>query len=172
MVELLNKLKGFLSQLLGLVEQIAPAPNYDQNVHTLPMNQDINSEIIKVAQDSLGKKMNQLVPDEVGCVASLMTVLNLALPVDTHLTYTPTLHTYLKSDPAFKGTLTPSAGCIVVAVTEGENRGHCGIFLTDTRIASNNSETGVWEDNYSWQNWIAHFRDKQHLHSYLFQAVS
>lgn len=133
--------------------------------------------VAEAARAALGKDLtpDDKVPDEVACVAQLMVVINKTpYGLFPNLTFTPYLFNVLKSHPHWRATLTPSPGCIIVSPTVGDQIGHCGIFLTNTRIASNNSFgtlKGKWTDNYSFQNWVSYFRGVLHLHAYIFEPV-
>ncbi len=171
---------GHLLNVIGLLlSQIFNRPNVDIPPAELPMNQPIEEKpapadlIAKAAIDALGKDLtpDDEIPDEVACVAQIVKVLE---PTPYHLkgslAFTPDLVTYLRNDKRWKATLTPKAGRIVVSPTVGDIKGHCGIFITDTRIASNDSRNGKWQDNYSWESWITYFKGK-HLRIFIFEPV-
>jgi hypothetical protein len=112
------------------------------------------------------------VPDEVACVNSLVAIAGNLFPELAGLTYTPTLFNALKKSSNFRATLKPGEGCIVISPTQGNIRGHCGIFVSDTEIASNSSMDGLWNKNYTFTSWVNYFKMKRGLHVYLFEVIS
>ena len=187
----LLKIRDFLREL---AHGTFPRPAYDSDPAEHPMNQP-NPEpvaeavppkpiepkktpeqiVVEAARSALNRDVTpgDEVPDGVACVAQLVAVLSKtenALPKS--LTYTPYLLDVLKSHKKWKATLTPKAGCIIISPTVGEtNKGHCGIFLTETRIASNDSQSGLWRDNYSFDSWVRYFKTGKSMHVYIFEPV-
>ena len=82
---------------------------------------------------------------------------------------TKNLKKALDLSPLFKPTLTPKAGAIVVSPRTETVNGHCGFFITDERIVSNDSKSGLMQDNYSWASWIKTFKDGRGLRTFLFE---
>lgn len=140
---------------------------------TPPKKTTMSEEIQKAALSWLGKEPtpDDKIPDEVACVSNLVAVLKGVCDLDPNLTYTPRLFSYLKNDPRFKATLEPKPGYIIVSPTVGDNIGHCGIFISLDRIASNSSKTGLWTNNYSYAEWIAYYKIKKGLHIYIFECA-
>ncbi len=184
----MNWLQRFDIWLENFLMNFIPDPETDPR--TLPMNlppepiqppieikpQPTPREIVlNAAKAALGKDMDNSVSNEVACVASVVSVLS-KTPYAFHmkLTYTPFLFNVLKASPQWRVTLTPSAGCLIVSPTkDAAHEGHCGIFVSDTRIASNNSygvNAGKWTDNYSFPNWVSSFRGLG-LHVYIFEPI-
>lgn len=144
---------------------------------TIPPAQPVEpatERLAKLAERWIGQDVTPQdeVPDEVACVESLVRVAQPLYPELKGLTYTPILHSVLKMNKRFKATLTPKRGVIVVSPTKGDNKGHCGIFLSDQKICSNQSATGKWLQNYDWSSWIAFYKDKKKLHTYLYEPLN
>lgn len=172
---------------------VFPRPAYDVHPKDLLMNQDIpipisnvvpvdspksdpRAAIVAAVMNGLGKDATPKdeVPDDVACVASVAAIL---APTDHALpgspTFTPVLLQIVRAQTTkWRATLTPSSGCLIISPSVSEtNHGHCGIFLSSRRIASNNSATGIWEDNYSFENWVNYFKTKKGLHIYIFEPI-
>jgi len=111
------------------------------------------------------------VQDAVACVASLVAVTRPVLQLDPTLAYTPHLLDALKADKRFVSTKIPKRGCIIVSPTVGQVRGHCGIFLDANTIASNDSRSGLWKDNYTFKKWADYFKHKKGLRIFVFEPV-
>jgi hypothetical protein len=114
------------------------------------------------------------VPDEVGCVESIVNVIREVYPDFPTIYHTMLLYYELVKNPHFKSTLEIKKGNIIVSPTGSGNgtiRGHCGVIAEDNRIISANSKTGHWENNYSLQNWINNFRGKGGLRIYIFEPI-
>lgn len=113
-----------------------------------------------------------LAPEELSCAEGVSNILRTIYPDFTYTISTIELASLLKKSPYFKATLTPSAGCVVVSPRNGATAGHCGIFITDDQIASNDSQSGLWQQNYTWAGWIAFFKDVRKLpHTYLYEPI-
>lgn len=121
-----------------------------------------------VSESLFGK---DFVDDVVACSESVSLVIKELFPDFPIISYTPNLHDFLLKDKRFRQTLTPSKNCIVLSPTEEANIGHVGIFVSDKTIASNDSRTGLFEENYTWESWLRGFKIKKGLHTYLFEVV-
>lgn len=77
---------------------------------------------------------------------------------------------------------TPVPGCVIISPTvstpHGRNIGHVGIVgnvssgnLEDTKIYSNSSSRGQFEQNFSYGAWLSRYRDTKHLSVELFQLA-
>lgn len=131
-----------------------------------------NLVFIRQAEAWLGRDASPLdkAPDTLGCAESVSNIIRTIIPSFPYTVSTIRLYEALKESRRFKGTLTPSKGCIVVSPRIGDQPGHCGIFISDDRIASNNSQRGIWEDNYTWDSWIKYFKGKG-LRIHLFEPI-
>ena len=98
-----------------------------------------------------------LIKDELGCAESLSNLLQKVFPDFPIYLSTTDLFNKLKTDKRFKATLIPHKYIIVISPRSATQYGHCGIFITDEKIASNNSYTGKFNGYYSWDAWILDF---------------
>jgi hypothetical protein len=133
-------------------------------------------KLLEASHAALGHDLTpeDAVPDEVDCAESLSVVLGNALGSFKLLTYTPDLAAALKADPRFEATLDFEPGNVIVSPTIPGNiyPGHCGVLAENNRIHSNESNTGLWTDNFSVANWIARYKTKGKMHVYLFKPAS
>ncbi len=140
-------------------------------------NMETNSEkLLKIAQSSLDTDVtpNDDVPDDVACAEVLSTIIKKLYPDFKVFDSTKDLDMKLFTDKRFYRTGTPSRGSIIISPKKGDVLGHCGIFISDDRIASNNSFGGVkglFTGNYTWDQWIKEFRDKRGLRIYIYQLM-
>lgn len=132
-----------------------------------------NLVLARQAEVFLGRDAspNDKASDELGCADSCSNVIRTVYKDFPHTISTLTLFQNLKNSPHFKSTLTPAKGCVIISPRAGAQPGHCGIFLSDTRIASNNSKTGLWQDNYSVVSWVKYFKRTKGLHVYIFSPL-
>lgn len=114
------------------------------------------------------------VADDVACAQVLSTLLQkifLDFPI---IQSTATLFDVLKKDKRFKATLNTGRGKIIISPRNAIENGHCGIFITDDRIASNDSRPeyrGLFKGNYTWQSWINDLINKRGLRTWIFEIL-
>lgn len=134
-----------------------------------------NKELfIKTLKDSIGHDMSpdNLAPQELSCAEGMSSIINKVFPdFPKRIIHTVTLFNALKDHRAFKATLIPSAGCVIISPTIKDNHGHVGGMISDTRIVSNSSKSGLMEDNYSLNTWVTTFKTIKGLHVYIFEIV-
>lgn len=97
-----------------------------------------------------------MVPDEVSCAYAVSTILREIDQTFPIITGTATLDDYLSKSTKFERVLEPQAGDLVVSPTgqgNGNLIGHTGFYISDTEIMSNNSNTGLFEKNYTRDGW-------------------
>ena len=114
------------------------------------------------------------VPDEVGCVESIVNIIKDVYPDFPTIYHTMLLYYELVKNPNFKSTLEIKPGHLIVSPTGSGNgtvRGHCGVVAEDNKIISSNSTTGKWESNYTLNGWIDSFRVKGGLRIYVFEPI-
>lgn len=111
-----------------------------------------------------GKDMSpdDLAPDSLACVDSLNGVFNVAFgePIQKGIVSTLALLEVMRTDPRFKEISVPELGCIVIAATgtapDKKSHGHTGIW-GHFDVMSNDSDTGLWRDNYTQSAFIKLF---------------
>jgi hypothetical protein len=113
-------------------------------------------------------------PDGVACAEVVSTLIKKILPDFPITPSTKNLDMKLYSDKRFVKITTPEMGSVVVSPRKGTVYGHCGIFITSEKIASNNSfgvNKGKLTGNYSFQEWIEEFKDRRNLRIYLYKLL-
>ena len=149
------------------------APPTPEIKPTEPIKPPLSLQIYQEARKWLGKEASpkDLAADEYGCAESVSNIINIVLPdFFAGILSTIVLNEILSEDSRFHTELNIQAGDIIVSPRIGEQAGHCGIAMSDTKIASNNSSTGLFETNYSWQSWIKEMKDRRGLHTYIYRA--
>lgn len=116
---------------------------------------------------------NDEYPDEVSCAWSLSTLENKANPKFKRIPGTWTLWDYYEHNPDFTRVTVPSPGTrIICPTTQGHPfPGHCGVFMEDMTIASNDSRTGKFIKNYTFETWYERYVTKGGYQIYLYNHV-
>ena len=109
------------------------------------------------------------VKDELGCADTLSHLIKKVFPDFPILFSTKDLDFKLFTDKRFERITEPQKGAIIVSPRTPTQTGHCGVFITGDRIASNNSKTGLFQGNYLWSSWITEFKEKKGLKIYLYK---
>lgn len=177
--ELVSFIVSLVRWAFGLDEPAAPLvippepPKPIEPPVPAPKVETAAERLVEAGVAALGMDMtpDDKVPDEVACVAQLVAIVPAEFGLSRSLTYTPNLKNALDANPKFKRVQDPHRGTIVVSVTEGEQHGHCGLYLEDDSIASNNSNNGKWEVNFNRAKWRSYFGDKLGLKGYLYDPV-
>lgn len=155
-----DKVLQLLSEILEWIktqEQVPPA----------------REKLLMAAKMALGTDASpmNLAPQELSCAEAVSNVVKKVFPSFMLTVSTIELDRFLSKSPQFKSTKIPSPGCIINSPRLGSIPGHCGIFLTTNRIASNDSKTGKFQDNYSLDSWAREMRDKRGLKIYLYEPI-
>ncbi len=114
------------------------------------------------------------VDDALACAHSLTTILRKMYTDFPASTYTPVTLADLKKSKHFKGTLDIKPGYVIISPTGAGNgtiRGHCGIIGRNNTIWSNHSNTGLWQDYFTIDKWVARYRHKGGLPVLVFQPL-
>lgn len=135
-------------------------------------------EIIhKEARRWLGKDASPTnqAPQELACVESVCYILRQAGVDVPLLLSTIQLNRWLRESRAFVQTTDPKPGNIILSVTGSGNGtipyGHTGIFGESGKIMSNDSNVGMWLENYSIDTWVKRWRDRGGMKIYYFEAI-
>lgn len=115
----------------------------------------------------LGKHltMDESVDKSVGCAEALSYVFmksGLELPYKG-LPGTKDIDKWCKEN--LRKVETPDVGDVIVSITDSGNgsvRGHCGI-VGKHHVMSNNSLTGLWDDHWTLEEWLEHYKVKGDL---------
>lgn|SRR3990167_494012 len=133
----------------------------------------LSEQIVQEAERWLGKDASplNLAPQELACAEAVSNVIHGVIPdFPQNIVGTDALAKILDSSPYFERVIEYAPGTIIISPRTATTYGHCGVFLSGDRIASNNSTTGLFEDNYSYANWIRVFKKGRGLHIYLWRA--
>ena len=166
-------LADFLSKTSPSVPQ-APTKNdsiKNDITPTMPEEPSNAVKLCNIAKMSIGMDAspNDAAPDEYGCAETVSSIIQKVFPDFPVVLSTIELNRLLSKSDKFKRVLAPTEGCIVVSPTVGEKIGHTGIYLDSSRIASNDSRTGKFEQNYTRSSWIVYYYEKKGLLGYIYE---
>jgi hypothetical protein len=164
-VSLLTKV---VNALVEFFKKKVPAPTpLPITKETMETNRE---KFLKVCQEALDTDVTPKdeVPDEVACAQTISTLIKKVFPDFPILPLTNDLFSKLKSDKRFKAVLEPGKGRIIISPRIGDTPGHVGAWITEERIASNNSRNGLFQGGYTWQSWVKEFRDRRGEKIYIF----
>lgn len=133
----------------------------------------MQDKFLKLCLEALDTDVSpdDLVNDEFGCAESLSTLIKRICPDFPVIFSTKDLDWKLFIDKRFKRVDVPERGCVVISPRTNSVYGHCGVFITNERIASNNSKNGLFQGNYSWDDWIKEFKTKRGLRIYIYKLL-
>ena len=128
-------------------------------------------KFVKLCIEGLGTDVSpdDIVKDEVGCAESISNLIKKIFPDFPILVSTRDLHNRLSLDSRFQATLDRGKGRIVVSPRTTNTFGHTGVFMDDDSIASNDSNSGKFVINYTWNSWIREFRDRRKLRIFIYK---
>lgn len=118
-------------------------------------------KLYNAAYASLGMDMDNTVPDEVACAASLNAVFKKAFgkPIGGFAS-TAEMYKVLKRDARFEQVSEYEPGAIIMSPTGTSTKkapnGHVGV-CGKTNIMSNNSYTGKWGQDYNLEKWTKYY---------------
>lgn len=118
--------------------------------------------LYEYARLCIGKDMSFTAPNEYGCADAVNEICRRALgfPVGGGVSTTQ-MYKALRGSVRWKKVVTPEPGDIVISPTGYGNgriaNGHVGIVALGSGIMSNNSYTGLWEENYTIAGWKARY---------------
>lgn len=194
-------LKKTLNAIIEILNAIFPPHAYDVPPASLPMNQDPvtpqpaptvkpapqvptklsnREKLLAQAKFWLGKEASPAdkAPDDLACVESICNVMRAAgLPAPDTLS-TATFHAWINAQQeSFSATLDLLPGNIILCATgEGKtgviSNGHVGVILEGGKIASNNSNTGLWDDVYTVETWVDRWRTKGGYPVHVYQPLN
>ena len=118
-----------------------------------------DSKLLTLAKENLGKDVSpkDLVSDNFGCAESLSTLIKQIIPTFPVVTGTWTLYDLLRTHKGFEKVTEPEPGDIILCVTGmGKGtiaNGHAGVVSNNGFIMSNDSQTGLWKENFTPTTW-------------------
>lgn len=138
----------------------------------LPEKKMTNEEkFIKVCQEALDTDPSTPdgVKDEVACAETMSILLKKVFPDFPTIVSTKDLDAKMFLDKRFKRMDLPNKGRIIISPRTDKKFGHVGMFLTNDRIASNDSRTGLFQGNYTWDSWVEEFKYKRGLRIFIYE---
>ena len=158
-----------------------PTPMPEPTPEPPPYTPSAREKLYEVSKACIGKEMSpkDLADDEVACVESLEGVYKWYKGKFISGHTTPLLSTYalyiiLKDHPDFVQVTEPEYGDIVVSPTGTGNgkipHGHCGV-VGKRDWMSNDSNTGLWQANFTRAKWYAYYHDKGGYPVFFFRPV-
>lgn len=158
-----------LRQLLGLLPKIEEMEYMPIDKPYTMSNKEKFYQICVEALDTDPTPLDKI-NDEVACAETLSFLIQKIHPDFPILPSTRDLDTKLFIDKRFKRTLTPKRGDIIMMPRTKTTSGHCGIFLTEEKIASNTSKDGIWRGNYDVESWKV-METKRGLKTYYYELL-
>lgn len=167
-------LNSLLAQLAVLVAKL--------KAQTPPVA-TVSTSLYETAKSLLGKHLtlDESIGKELGCAEAMSCVLKRAgvqgIP-PKGFPGTIGLNQFLRESSSFEELASPEAGAILVSVTQGDNHGHTGVFgklglqyPNDYGILSNNSDTGLLSEHWSWAKWYAYYIVEKKLETNIYRLV-
>lgn len=122
--------------------------------------------------------LDSTVPPDLGCAESVSYVLNGALVSGLPsggFPGTAALHQFLASSPDFVQITEPIESDIVISPTgtslKNSLHGHTGIVMENGNIASNDSNTGLFRENYTTATWSKYFNGIEGFPVFYFRLI-
>ena len=143
-----------------------------------PPKPTMREVIHKEARRWLGKDASPTnqAPQELACVESVCYILRGAGVDIPPMLSTVVLNQWLRRSALFRLTEEAKPGNLILSVTGSGNGtvpyGHTGIFGEGGKIMSNDSNVGMWLENYTVDSWVKRWRDKGGMRIYYFEAVN
>lgn len=118
----------------------------------------MDKKLLEKAIEKIGHEVSptDLAPDEFGCAEGVSNIIRMVEPSFPVITGTWTLWQTLKNSPLFKEIKVPAPGCVVIYPTgapgggkNGIANGHVGIVGKGGAVMSNDSNDGLWKENYT-----------------------
>lgn len=130
-------------------------------------------KFIKACVDNLDTDVSpdDIAKDEVGCAESVSNLIRKVFPDFPIILSTKDLDMKLFMDKRFRRVDLPNRGRIVISPRTAKIFGHVGVWVTNEKIASNDSRTGKFVSNYDWQSWIEEFKYKRGLKIYIYEII-
>lgn len=171
LANLLKVLWDFL-QSKPVPEVLPPVLDPDLQPIIHPMTNE--EKFLKVCLDALDTDPTPKdeISDDVACAHTLSTLIKKVYPDFPILSSTKDLDAKLFLDKRFKRMDLPNKGRIIISPRTSAKYGHCGVWITNERIASNNSSNGLFQGNYTWESWIKEFKDKRGLKIYIYELIT
>jgi hypothetical protein len=138
----------------------------------------MQDKLLQLAQSKIGTDFtnDRIVSDDVSCAYALSTILHELIDFPIEISTTK-LYKLIKDSSRFVRIYEPEAGCIIISPTgyaarpEIISNGHCGIYLDNEKIMSNDSATGLWSVNFTKKNWRKRYYYRGGYPVYLYRLI-
>lgn len=143
-----------------------------EEMEFIPIKPMTNKDkFIQVCLDALDKDITpqDLIKDEVACAESISTLLKKVFPDFPIVASTKDLDLKLFMDKRFERVLEGKKGDIIISPRTNTTFGHVGVWITEDRVASNDSKTGKFMGNYSWESWVKTFKEGRGLKIFIYR---
>lgn len=182
-VGFLGELIKKIQEILGLMQQVAPAPVTPvvpvvpvvaPKPKPAPVIKTSAQKIHEYAVAMIGKEMSpaDIAKDEVGCAESYCNAARAAYPDMPIIVSTASLLAFFRKDKRFKQTLDLLPGNVLIAATgtgNGTMRGHVWVIGETYTAMSNDSTTGLWQRNYTIDQIVARWRKQGGMQLFCFE---
>ena len=163
--------KGLLAFFADAVKRLfSTAPIHED----YPPKPNVQGDIAKAAEEAVGTDLSpqNLAPQELSCAEGLSNLIH-AIVVDIlpRMISTIELKNSLDDCKKFDRVLKPKRGTIIVSPRIGNTPGHCGIFVNEKDIISNDSKTGTMQKNYTYSSWVGEMFVRRKLHIYFWDFI-
>lgn len=145
-----REMKKDLKTLSGVVEYLTKLLMKKDILHYA--NANINTDVTPFDEYK----------DEVSCAWSLTALEQMVDPTFKRIPGTWNLWDYYEHNPKFARVTVPTPGTRIICATLPNKPfpGHCGVFMEDMTIASNDSRTGKFIKNFTLDTWIDRYVTK------------
>ncbi len=162
---------SLIQWILNLISKVLPM----QIVQIQEIKRMTNIEkLITAAKNSVGLDLSpkNLAPQELSCAEGLSAIIHSVIPsFPTDILSTLNLKAELDKSPYLERVYAIEPGVIIVSPRTETVNGHCGVFIENKEIISNDSSTGNMAKNYTWNEWITEFKDRRGLRIYLWKVI-
>jgi hypothetical protein len=155
------------------IVEFIPPPEPEPEPEPEPTMSD---KLLKTAHSFLDKDVSEeilkkdIVPDEVACAETVSLLIKQIYKDFPILPSTRDLYNFFEKDKRFKPSVA-GIGKIIISPRTPSTYGHVGIFITETRIASNDSRTGKFIGNYTMESWKKEFEAKRGLITRVYELL-
>lgn len=130
------------------------------------------------AQRRLGTEVSttNLAPEEFGCAETISDLIIDARFFDMPIMIsTIALRDFFNKSSAWVKVGTPLPGDVIISATLGAVHGHTGMIMSNNKdgvvIASNDSRSGLFDENYTLQSWIRRYQNLLGLQVEYFRRI-
>lgn len=159
-----------------IMELLNPSPKTEPKV----IAKSARERLFERAQKSIGQDAspNDKAPDEVGCAETVNEIhkAEFGFEIGGDVS-TARMFKALVAHPDFRDVSSETwlPGDVIISPTGSSKKkgavGHCAIVDENGRIMSNDSKTGKWQSNYTYESWTRYFKTKNGFPIYVFRRM-